>query len=143
MKIMRQRFAEATCSQNATLSNNHTYLKLDTPNRIWKVLICRDMASSSRAESSPQIQVARLMQKDEEKKFLEDNADALREGTDGERRRIRRHAKEAGYSAYATALERAINTTESEKQSLITLINNCKSDMDRLVEELRDLGYSG
>lgn len=96
------------------------------------------MAASSSDSQSPQIQIARLIQNEEERRILEDNAEILNGGTDGQRRRIRRQAKEAGYNAYADALEKAICTTEAEKQSLINLINECKNDIDRLVEELNN-----
>lgn len=98
------------------------------------------VGGSSSTSSSPQIQFARMMQVDAEKRFLDAHAEKLRNGTEGVQRRIRKNAKDAGHKAYSAALEKAISTTESEKQTMIKLIERSQRDTSRAVDELRRLG---
>lgn len=81
------------------------------------------------------------MQQTAEKRFLDANAEKLRNGTEGMQRRIRKNAKDAGHKAYADALETAIRKTESEKRALKIEIEKSQRDINRVEEEIRRLGH--
>lgn len=65
--------------------------------------------------------LARMEKDEEERKYLEDHKVELR-GTEGERRRVRRTARERGRNAYIHALERTVVTSETEKATLEAIL---------------------
>lgn len=92
--------------------------------------------------NSPHVIRAREEAEKEERRYLEAHSEEMDNGTDGDRRRIRLHAKKAGNEKYEEELQRAIEETEAEKQQIKELLEACQAESERMREELRSMGYS-
>ena len=87
--------------------------------------------SSSAGQIQRDLQFARIIRDDAEQRYLEQHAAVMENASETDRRRIRRDAKRAGSDAYIAALEKAITTTEEEKQALLMIIASCMQDTNR------------
>lgn len=90
-------------------------------------------------KDSPHVKAAREAAEIETQNFLDANEEELRTGTDGDRRRIRLHAKQAGNKKYEEELTTAIEETEADKDHLISLLSVVQADTERMLEELQQL----
>ncbi len=78
-----------------------------------------------------------MIEQEETKKYEAKYESKLTSGTDAEKRRIRKEARQKGKEAYVRALERIIHTTESEKQTLKTILDECVREKQSAVKLLQ------
>ncbi len=93
-------------------------------------------------KDSPHVKEAREAAAIATQTFLDENEEEMRIGTDGDRRRIKLHARQAGNKKYEEELSKAIEKTEADKQELMNLLFAVQADTERMLEELRQLSLA-
>lgn len=88
---------------------------------------------------SPLVKAAREAAEKVVSDFLDSHTEEMRVGTDGDRRRIRLHADQAGNRKYEEELTKAIERTEADKEQLKDLLVAVQAETGRMLEELREL----
>lgn len=96
---------------------------------------------SSRPQSTA-ILIAKMIQEEAERKYLQKHATQIKNATASEKHRLRCEARQKGKEAYAAALEKSIRTTEAEKQSLRGLFEMYQNNRKQLIAQLRRYGYN-
>lgn len=93
-------------------------------------------SSSPTRHENLALAVARMAREDAERSHLAEHADTLKSANEGERRRLRRAAREHGRVAYVRALERTVATNECEKSTLQALLDATREERNRLSDKL-------
>ena len=81
--------------------------------------------------------VARMAREEAERSHLARHIEELKSASEGERRRVRRAARERGRAAYVRALEHTVTTNEAEKSTLQALLASCTRDRQVLFNTLQ------
>lgn len=79
-------------------------------------------------QANIELSLARLVQEEAEREYLQKYAAEIDSASNSEKRRIRREARGAGLDAYIDTIERIVETNEAEKTSLQTMLQVAGSD---------------
>ena len=69
-----------------------------------------------------------MMRDETERAHLEQHAEQLKSSSEGERRRVRKEARDKARTAYVRMLEQTVVTNESESATLQELLRVCTQD---------------
>lgn len=98
-------------------------------------------SASNSGEESISVRVAKMVEEETNREYLSHYAGYMETATTSEKRRIRDEACQKGREAYAAALERIVQTTETEKQALQLIFETYVNDQSQLVAHLRSHGF--
>lgn len=98
--------------------------------------------SSDASKEAPSIRIARMIQEQSESHYIAQHGEILATGSSYEKRRVRREARLTGKDAYIGALERFVQSTQAEKDTLVELLEQYKNHREDLIEQLRIHGFN-
>ena len=92
---------------------------------------------AGRSGSTSTLQIAQMMKDQAYDRYISQHASELQSASEGEKRRIRRNAKQHAQDSYVKVLEDSIKTMEAEKSSLTSLLGACEAEKRRLQQRVR------